>query len=352
MFLKRFTDCLHHGFRNFILPVILSVPLLATAGPFSNLYVFGDSLSDTGNLLGTESSPGVLNTRPFPFVGPYEGNRFSNGLLWVEHFAQGLRLSPQAAAPFIYGGNNYAFAGAQTGTFLALPADQIPGVLAQVGGIWAPSLTGPVDANALFVVVAGGNDMRNARSIFSGNSAADIAGRQQAAINAFTNLTNTLRLLKTLGAKNVLVATLPDLGITPEAALVSLLLPGAVAASTDATNRFNALVPQLLGVGASFGLNMNLLDINGLTNAIQANPTAYGITDISSPCSGFLFSSGSSCAQSAFSDILHPSALVHALIGREALLVFGIPEPGSVALFALALVALVAARRKVARQSL
>lgn len=347
MFLKRFTDCLHHGFRNFILPVILSVPLLATAGPFSNLYVFGDSLSDTGNLLGTESSPGVLNTRPFPFVGPYEGNRFSNGLLWVEHFAQGLGLSPQAAAPFISGGNNYAFAGAQTGTFPALPADQIPGVLAQVGGIWAPSLTGPVDANALFVVVAGGNDMRDARSKFGSNSGSDIAARQLAAVNAFTNLANTLGLLASLGAKNVLVATLPDLGITPEAASVN-----AVAASTDATNRFNALVPQLLGVGASFGLNMNLLDINGLTNAIQANPTAYGITDIRSPCSGFLFSSGSSCAQSAFSDILHPSALVHALIGREALLVFGIPEPGSVALFALALVALVAVRRKVARQSL
>ena len=58
-------------------------------------------------------------------------------------------------------------------------------------------------------------------------------------------------------------------------------------------------------------------------------------------------SAGTSCAQSAFSDILHPSAVVHALIGRQALLVFGIPEPGSVALLAVALLALVAARRKV-----
>jgi outer membrane lipase/esterase len=96
---------------------------------------------------------------------------------------------------------------------------------------------------------------------------------------------------------------------------------------------------------------MNLLDIHGLTSAIQGNPAAYGITDISNPCFGFVFSTGTSCAQSAFSDILHPSALVHALIGREALLVFGIPEPGTVALFALALLAMVAARRKVARPS-
>ena len=53
-------------------------------------------------------------------------------------------------------------------------------------------------------------------------------------------------------------------------------------------------------------------------------------------------------AHSAFSDVLHPSAVVHALIGRQALLVFGIPEPGSVALLTVALLALVSARRKVA----
>lgn len=326
----------HNRLRAMFLPLILSLPLLATAGPFSNLYVFGDSLSDTGNLLGTGTP------RPFPFTGlSYLGDRFSNGPLWVEHLAQGLGLSPQAAAPFIYGGNNFAFAGAQTGIYPALPADQIPGVLAQVGGIWAPTRTGPTDANALYVVVAGGNDMRNARSFFTSNSLVDIAGRQQAAVNAITNLANTLGLLAQLGAKNILVATLPDLGITPEAALT-----GLQAASTDATNRFNALVPLLMGTGASFGLNMNLLDIHGLTGAIQANPAAYGITDISHPCFGFAYSTGASCAQSAFSDILHPSAVVHALIGRDALRVFGIPEPGTVALFALAFLALVLSRRK------
>ncbi len=335
MFFNRLSARVRYSVRSLFMPLILSLPLLATAGPFSNLYVFGDSLSDTGNLLGTG------NTRPFPFAGPYSGDRFSNGPLWIEHLAQGLGLSPQAAAPFIYGGNNYAFAGAQTGIYPALPADQIPGVLAQVGGIWAPTRTGPTDPNALYVVVAGGNDMRDARSVFGSNSAADIAGRQAAAVNAFTNLANTLGLLAQLGAKNVLVATLPDLGITPEAALVN-----AVAASTDASNRFNALVPQLMGVGASFGLNMNLLDIYGITSAIQANPAAYGITDISNPCLGFVFSTGTSCAQSAFSDILHPTATVHALIGREALAVFGIPEPGTVALFAFAFLALTLSRRK------
>ena len=324
--------------RAFLLPLFLSLPLLVSAGPFSNLYVFGDSLSDTGNLLGTGA------TRPFPFAGPYLGDRFSNGPLWVEHFAAGLGLSPLAAAPYIYGGNNFAFAGAQTGTYPAPPADQIPGVLAQVGGIFAPTRTGPLnpaDPNALYVVMAGGNDMRDARTLFTTNSVADIAGRQLAAVNAINNLATTLSLLAQLGAKNILVATLPDLGITPEAALV-----GLQAASTDATDRFNALIPLLMGAGSSFGLTMNLLDLASLTDSIQANPASFGITDISHPCAGFVFSTGVSCAQSAFSDILHPSAYVHSLIGRQALLVFGIPEPDTLALFAFAFVALAVGRRR------
>ena len=322
-----------------ILLLLLSLPLCAAAGPFSSLFVFGDSLSDTGNLIGTGS------VRPFPFAGPYDGGRFSNGPLWVEYLAAGLGL-PGQAAPVIFGGNNYAFAGALTGTVPAPPADPIPGVLAQAVGLWgAGGLGAPhgaADPNALYVVVAGGNDMRAARSLFTSNSVSDHLGRQAAAAAAINNLTTTLGYLASLGAKNILISTLPDLGFTPEAALL-----GLQTASSDATNLFNALIPNLMFAGSNlFGLHMNLLDLGGLTNSLHNNPASFGITDISHPCLGFVFSTGVSCDQSAFSDILHPSAYVHSLIGRQALLVFGIPEPGSVALFGLALMALVVLRRR------
>ena len=320
---------LSKNLRKFLSTLALSLPLLASAGPFTHMYVFGDSLSDTGNLFiatgGTQPPPGQ----------PYFNGRFSNGPLWVEDMAAALGLAPDAA-PFQVGGNNYAFAGARTGT-----VGSPPGVLAQAAGIWGPGH--PVaDPNALYVVVGGGNDMRDARATFQTNSAIDQAGRFQAAVNAVTNLKNTVLYLAASGAKNILISSLPDLGFTPEAAFL-----GLQAASSDASADFNALIGGLLGIEAFFtGLDIDLLDMAGVSAAARTNPAAFGITNTSFPCAGFFGSDGSSCATSLFSDALHPSAYAHSLIAREALVALGIPEPDSLALFGLAFVALAVARRR------
>ena len=120
-----------------------------------------------------------------------------------------------------------------------------------------------------------------------------------------------------------------------------------MAASSDASDQFNTLVQTaLMSFGAGLGLNMHLLDIAGLTDAIVANPASFGISNTSSPCAGFEFSTGTSCDQSLFADVLHPTALAHTLIARAALDVLGIPEPGSLALLGLALLLLALAHRR------
>ena len=81
----------------------------AQAGPYSDLIIFGDSLSDTGNVFIVTG--GAL---PSQSAGPYAGGRFSNGPLWVETLANGLGL-PTVASPILVGGNYDAFAGAKTG---------------------------------------------------------------------------------------------------------------------------------------------------------------------------------------------------------------------------------------------
>ena len=95
---------------------------------------------------------------------------------------------------------------------------------------------------------------------------------------AIANLKSSLGLLAQRGAKNVLVSNLPDLGATPEAAFTEPFKPGTVAASIDATNRFNALMPQLLNYGASVGLSVSFLDMAGAVAAVRAIASASQVT--------------------------------------------------------------------------
>lgn len=347
---------LRSALRLVLLPALVAVSVSAHAGPFSSLFVFGDSLSDTGNVSiatggaapGTGDIPGV--------VQPYAPGRFSDGPLWVETLATGLGLAGQANS-FQLGGNNYAYGGARTGTSLTPP-----GVLLQVAGIWRPaalSNSALVDPNGLYVVVGGGNDMRDARSTFAvvdplnPQFLTDAQGRQDAAQTAINNLSSAIALLASSGVRNVLISTLPDLGATPEAAFL-----GLTAASTDVTNRFNALVPTLVGLETVFkslgiDLNIELLDMAGVAANVRANPDDFGVTNTNLPCNGFAGSGplgplgtfeGASCATSLFSDGLHPSAFAHKLIGQAALAV--VPLPGTLALMGLALFVMVGVQRR------
>jgi len=216
-------------------------------------------------------------------------------------------------------------------------------VLAQIGGLWAPA--NPLaDPNALYVIAAGGNDMRDARSAYTTNSAADQAGRQAAAAAAANNLAVGLALLASKGAKNILLANLPDLGLTPEAALL-----GLQSASSDASARFNAQIAALEVLAeTNLGLDVRLLDLAGIglaifNDALNNGGAKFGITNVFTPCGSFPGSIGISCSVSAFSDALHPSARTHAIFGLAALQ--AVPEPGSVWLVLLAAVAMFARRR-------
>ena len=104
---------------------------------FDNLVIFGDSLSDVGNL--------------YKFL-PYWNGRFSNGPVWIEQLAADLGML--APTPSSLGGNNFAWGGAQTGTGSSA-APVVPNVREQVGLYLATEVVSPT---ALYVLWAGAND--------------------------------------------------------------------------------------------------------------------------------------------------------------------------------------------------
>src|SRR5277367_974499 len=113
-----------------------------------NLVVFGDSLSDVGNL---SLSDGNIET-PSP---PYYDGRFSNGPLWVDTLASYLGDAP--LQPSSVGGTDYAWGGATVAFSLGGDPPSIPEQISQYLGNLATA-NETITANDVFAVWAGTND--------------------------------------------------------------------------------------------------------------------------------------------------------------------------------------------------
>ena len=67
-----------------LVSTIRVAPTIASHGaPFSAMYVFGDSLSDTGNV--SLATSGLVPGSP-----PYANRSFSNGAVWAQDLAQSM----------------------------------------------------------------------------------------------------------------------------------------------------------------------------------------------------------------------------------------------------------------------
>jgi outer membrane lipase/esterase len=310
------------GLRAVSLVGALVVSLVsAQASAYSALYVFGDSLSDTGNI--NVVTGGV----PLP---PYATGRFSNGPVWVETFASNLGLT---AVNSLSGGTNYAFGGAPTG---APFTSSSPSLTDQVNGQYLPSHGGVADPNALYVVWGGGNDVRS--------------GSPTVLTASVPNIVNIITALAAAGATNFLVPNLPNIGLTPEAQAGGAAV---VAGATFLSVNFNSqLIAATAGLRSSLGVTIFDVDVFSFLNNTIANAGSLGITNTTGRCyigpTG-VGGSGTVCAnpnEYVFWDGIHPTAAAHALLGNYAS--SAVPVPAAAWLFVSGVAALGALRRKAA----
>jgi len=309
---------------------LLAAPLFAQV-PFTQFVVFGDSLSDNGNLASIGPSIGLTFTDP-----PSFNNSFTNGPVAVQLLAESLGLSANASlwltSPTPQG-TNYAVGGATSAT----PPGVGINLLNQVGAFSAFE-SGHADPNALYVIMIGGNDVIDAVLEGSGPGAVTAGANQEVA---------EISTLADEGAKHFLIVDVPNVGQIP---LFTQEAPPPAAAEATAFSQLydTDLAEGLAGLDLGAGATLTDFDLFGFNANILANAAADGFTNTTDPCYSFTTvptstASNTGCSPANvdtflyFNDV-HPTAPVQALWaqGFEA----AVPEPSTWAMLLLGFVGL------------
>jgi phospholipase/lecithinase/hemolysin len=281
--------------------VALPASIAAAQGPaYTDLVVFGDSLSDVGNTANSFFISLVApQARP-----PYFDGRFSNGPVWAEQLGDTLGLDGSTRSG--EGGHNYAWGGALSGD-----GTNFLGAIDNLGNQVDDYLGGDTpDGTELFLLWGGGNDFieigGSLGSLFSGG------GSPQGVAN---NLAGHIERLALEGGEHFLVLNMPDLGAIPRYAGTN-----DQAALTATSQQFNALLSaEVDALNAQYNVDVDLLDIEALFQQMLADPSRYGFTNTTDPA--YNEDTGAvapNAATYAFWDEIHPTALAHQWIATAA----------------------------------
>jgi phospholipase/lecithinase/hemolysin len=341
--MRRYCFYLHRSSRVLaatLLGLFVLAAGMAQAPTFSQIIVFGDSLSDDGNL-----AHRARDTVGFSYPSSnfnYSDYRFTNDLapitdpgshlysrVWHEQLAKSF-LSLPVATNSLDGGTDFAFGGATTKdgtqqrTIISNPFPFAGGnftiTIDNMGKQVADYLANHTpDPNALYIVWGGGNDL------FDDQSA--------------TNVTNTanrvgvlIQRLANAGARNFLVPNVPPLGAVPN----SFGDPNRVASldsdSASYRDQLNSVIASTVSALSGGGITVQVYTFDVWLDVLRvlAEPSKYGFVNVTDPAQG---NSSVNPDQYLFWDDIHPTTAGHHQLASEAnrLLSGGIPPLGKAA---------------------
>lgn len=303
----------------------------AHATTYSGLFIFGDSLSDSGNnalVIGADPTQ-VITGAGYIAQRPYASGTYSNGAVWSQQFAAQMGLS---ALPSLAGGGNYASGGARLeangpGGFPFSMSTQVGQFLGGHGGI--------ADPNALYVISGGGPDLNDALTAVIGGADPGATTAALAASYA-TTMGQLVDNLQAAGARHIVVWNAPNAGLTPSAGIYGDAGRGL---ATSISAAMNAALDQRL---AFEGGDVKSFDLFGLLGNVAANPAAYGFTDVTTACGAVL---GCDASTALFWDGIHPTTFAHGLLAH-AMIAAAVPEPATYALWLIGLGGLALLKRR------
>ena len=240
-------------YMRFVLAVTI---LLGFAGgtwaqTFNSVVVFGDSLSDSGNIAQVNGLPPGTSfiTNPDP--------------VWAEIVAQAFGASGTNS---LAGGTNYAWGGACVDPNVACE-NPVPTTQQQISQHLSG---GNADPDTLYMIWGGVNDI----SAVTEENQSDAQGSLDGTLQAAEAYVDQIRGLQDAGARYVVVLNLPDVGKTINAKRDG---PVAAAGLSALVQAYNEALDTGLG-----SLEHGIIPVNAsaLLDEIIENPGNYGFTNI------------------------------------------------------------------------
>ncbi|MGC1182630.1 GDSL family lysophospholipase PlaA [Legionella sp.] len=281
---------------------------IVLATPLHNIVVFGDSLSDNGNLY-------QFMNYQLPASPPYYEGRFSDGPVWIEYLvASYFPDNPKShLLDYAFGGAGVSEEGDDDGLF----------TLRREINDYLSTHEDKASTDSLFVVWIGAN-----------NYLALPTETEKTLQVVNDGITHGLKQLAEKGAKHILVVNMPDLGSTPAAIEFD-----SVEMMTYFSRVHNqSLDMMLINLKQEYpNVEWLYFDMNAALGEVIANPTNYGFTNINESCINFASDNLSTysifkmvaatkpkmitpqtCDGYLFFDLVHPTAFSHKILADRA----------------------------------
>ena len=228
---------------------------IVTATPLHNIVIFGDSLSDNGNLY-------EVMKHQLPQSPPYYEGRFSNGPVWIELVTSS--YFPEDPSPHL---QNYAYGGAGV---TDTDGEETLFTLRKEIETYFLSHDDKASEDSLYIFWIGANNYLGMPD--------DVDGTLQTVNNG---ITQGLKLLVEKGAKHILLINLPDLGRTP----ASIEFGSIDQMRLFSTQHNKALDKTLVEMKETYpDVEWLFFNMYQGFEEVVLNPDAYGFTNITDTC--------------------------------------------------------------------
>jgi|GEM_PF-1406532 len=236
-------------------------------GKITRLVIFGDSLSDPGNL--HKITNGLfIPTRVF-----YK-SRFSNGPLWTDYTSMALGWKTE----------NYAVGGAETGSNIKRDKITIPSLLEQISENKSVLKTSDFAATLVVIWIGPNNYFNKGIKAQDANQNPIAETLNKQVTDAIEDLQEAIEKLKSIGFRQFVIGTMPELGgINRSPKDPPKPSDATLFAATAAHNQaLRGMIKDLQKTDPELNLSIfQAFEINQKTNE---SPKNYGFNRLDIPC--------------------------------------------------------------------